>query len=31
MFKTEKNHEKTFLLVEFANVFIVVFSFDKRN
>ena len=31
MFKTETNYEKTFLLVEFANVFIVVFSFDKRN
>lgn len=31
MFTAEKNHEKAFLLVEFTNVFIAVFSFDKRN
>lgn len=31
MFTTERNHEKTVLVVEFVNVFIVVFSFDKRN
>lgn len=31
MFTAEKNYEKAFLLVEFTNVFIAVFSFDKRN
>ena len=31
MFNTDKNHENSFLTVQFTNVFIEIFSFDKRN